>query len=101
MFSLAYFSAFVFGSLKTESKGGEVTKMEHILLPTVIIAVVEFMKRLKESDWYGAGIILAAGIIGALVGQSHLEGLDLVTGIVSGLSAAGIVKTAQAIGGDK
>ena len=62
-----------------------------------IIAVVEFLKRIKGEDYKGAGIIVLAGVVGALAGFLGIANLDIMTGIVAGLDAVGIHTTAQAV----
>ena len=68
------------------------------LLPTAIIAVTEVVKRVKAKEYESAATIVIAAVVGAVAGFIGISGLSLETGILAGLEAAGIVKTAQVAG---
>lgn len=73
--------------------------MEHAFVIVAVVALTELAKRLKAGDWVAAVTIVGAAIIGALAGFFHVEGLDVVSGIVAGLGAAGSVTLAGRFSG--
>lgn len=72
--------------------------MDLVLIP-VIIAVVEFLRRVKVSDWFAAITIAVSGGIGLLLGLLGAPGVtDGWTGLVAGLAASGFVTAASRLG---
>lgn len=71
--------------------------MEYLLVTSMIVGVTELVKRLFDSDYRGAVIILSAAIVGGISGFFGVEGLNVVTGVVTGLAAAGAVTVAQKV----
>ena len=71
-----------------------------ILITTLIVAVTQLTKAIREKNWEAVVTILSAGIIGALVGVLHVAGIDPVAGLLYGLAAVGIVTVAQKAGGN-
>lgn len=68
--------------------------MDLVLIPAVVGAV-EFLRRVQLKDWFAAGTILVAAVIGTLLGVLHAPGVaDAWAGLVGGLAASGIVKVA-------
>lgn len=72
--------------------------MQSVLLATSIAAVTEFLKRLNDHDYRGAVIIAVAALLGLLAGAFNLEGLTVVTGLVTGLGIAGVHTIAKQVG---
>lgn len=72
-----------------------------ILITTLIVAVTQLTKAVREKNWEAVVTILSAGVIGFLVGALHLLGSDPVSGILTGLAAVGVVTVAQKVGGIK
>lgn len=72
--------------------------MESLFLVTAVAGVVELLRRLQVRDYFAAITIVAAAGVGALAGVFNVEGLDVATGIVTGLSASGIVTVASKVG---
>ena len=72
--------------------------MDSVLIGTAIIAVTEALKRAIPSI-SGIITIIVAGVLGLLTGLVGLGGLNWVSGIIVGLSAAGGVKVATSFSG--
>lgn len=72
--------------------------MESVLLATSVAAVTEFLKRINDKEYRGALIIAVAGAIGAVAGLLSFQGLDLTTGVLTGLGVAGIHTIAKQVG---
>lgn len=72
--------------------------MESLFVVTAVAGVVEFLRRLQVRDYFAAVTIAVAAAIGALAGLADIEGLDVATGIVAGLSASGLVTIASKVG---
>lgn len=72
--------------------------MEYILVTAMVVGVVELIRRIEQKDWYAALTILASAVVGALCGVFSVEGITVVTGIVVGLAASGLVTVAKGIG---
>jgi len=65
------------------------------LLSTLAIpAVVKLYELLNKKEWASAFKIVLAVLSGALAGFFGVAGLDIMTGIVAGLAASGIVTVA-------
>ena len=71
--------------------------MEYVLVTAMAVGAVEFIKRLFDRDFRAAIIILVSALVGGLSGFLGIEGLNVVTGIVVGLAASGIVTVAQKV----
>lgn len=71
--------------------------MSQAEIGALIIAVTEGLKR-TFPQISGTITIILAGVLGLVAGLVGLAGLDWATGIVVGLAAAGVVKTASVIG---
>ena len=69
-----------------------------VLIPTAIIALTEIVKRVRAKEYESAATIVIAAVVGAAAGFLNISGLIVETGILAGLGAAGIVKTAQVAG---
>ena len=67
-------------------------------LTLAVIAIVKIFTEINQKDWAGAVKIVLAGLVGTAAGYFGLEGLDIWTGLASGLGAAGIVATASFAG---
>lgn len=72
---------------------------ESLFVSTVVIAIVDFLKRLKVKDYIGSSTIVLAAIVGGLAGYFGIEHLTIVSGLLAGLAAVGIVTTAKTISG--
>ena len=72
------------------------------LIVLAVIGLTEFAKRLEAKDWKGAGIIVAAAVIGALVAvfddELGVQALTVAQGVEVGLGAVGIHTAARQIG---
>lgn len=71
--------------------------MQAIVLMGSVSAGIELVKKALDKDWSTVATIVAAGVIGALVGTFYC-GLQIPEGIVYGLSATGLFNLAQNIG---
>lgn len=72
---------------------------QSVLVTTLVIAVVELIRRVGEKDWKGVATIVCTAIVGALAGFFGLDSLTVESGLIAGLAAAGIVRVAQAVSG--
>lgn len=72
-----------------------------LFIGTVIVAVVQFLKELWPDKVNGAVSIVVAALIGLLVAlvdrEIGVENLSIAEGILTGLSAAGVVAVAKKI----
>lgn len=70
---------------------------------TVALAIVAIVQRVKESYPAVNGLMtmLLAMALGAVAGYFHLEGLDLASGVMTGIGAVGGVTVAQKFGGSR
>lgn len=71
--------------------------MESVFVIAAVVGATEFIKRAYLRDVVAAATILSAAVIGILAGVLGIEGLTLQTGLVAGLSAAGVYKVATKI----
>lgn len=78
------------------AKKGVVKKMDQATSVAVVIAIVETVKRYVPTLTGGLTVLLAAGV-GAVLGYLGVNGLDLVSGIVAGLTAVGVHTTVSAV----
>lgn len=72
--------------------------MESLFVITAVAGVVELLRRLQLKDYFAAVTIAVAAGVGALAGAFGVEGLDVASGIVVGLSASGLVTIASRVG---
>jgi len=72
--------------------------MTAIEIGAVIVAVTEAIKR-TFPQVNGTITIIVAGLLGLIAGLAGLAGLNWAEGLVVGLSAAGVIKTAYAVSG--
>ena len=75
--------------------------MDSVFVATAVIAVTELLKRVEVKDYRGAVVIVVAALIGLFAGVFAIDGLTPVGGVLAGLSAAGIMRLGQAVGGLK
>lgn len=67
-----------------------------VLLTGFVVGIVECIKALFDKDWRSAAIIAGSAVAGGVV--SFPLAIPLVTGIVGGFAAAGVVTLAQNLG---
>ncbi len=72
--------------------------MISVSVSAAIIAVTEAIKRTVPSV-NGIVTIIVAGVLGILAGLAKIDGLDWLSGLVTGLTAVGVIKTASVIAG--
>lgn len=65
--------------------------MDNIFLSISIIAVVKLVDLIKDKNYASALKIVLAGLIGGVCGYFKVQGLDVVTGIQTGLMASGLI----------
>lgn len=70
--------------------------MDQATSVAVVIAVVELVRRYVPAVTGGLTVLLAAGV-GAILGYLGVNGLDLVSGVVVGLTAVGVHTTVSAV----
>lgn len=75
-----------------------ITGVEAILLIGGVMGFVELIKKLFEKDWRSAIIIFGSGLVGGLLSLFPEMSFSVLTGIVGGLTASGIIKISQDIG---
>lgn len=68
------------------------------LLTTMVIGATEFVKRLFDRDFRTAMIIAVAALVGGIAGVSLFDGVGFALGVVTGLSASGIITGLQKFG---
>lgn len=71
--------------------------MEYILVTTMVIGIVELVKKAFDRDFRSVCIIIAATLVGALCGYFGIEGITVPVGIALGLGASGVVTLAKKI----
>lgn len=69
--------------------------MENIFLSISIIAVIKLVDLIKDKNYASALKIVLAAIVGAICGYYRIQGLDVTTGIQTGLMASGLVTGIQ------
>lgn len=62
---------------------------QYVLLGAVVAGVTEMLNRIRARDYWVAGTVGTAAIIGGLFGLFGVEGLNLVTGIAAGFGVSG------------
>jgi len=71
----------------------------NVLLVATIAGITELQKRIRAKDWDVAFTIAFAAIVGALFGYNNYAGIpDVVTGIVAGFGASGVVTVVGSFG---
>lgn len=65
--------------------------MEFLLVTSMVVGIVEFVKRVFDADYKAATIIACAALTGAMAGVFGVEGIDVATGLVVGLAGSGLV----------
>lgn len=72
-----------------------ITGVEALLLVGGVMGFIELIKKLFEKDWKAAVIIFGSGLVGGLLSLFPEMSFSFLTGIVGGLTASGIIKTAK------
>lgn len=72
--------------------------MESVFIATAIVALNEFVKRVRAKDYEGIVTIVSAVLIGVLAGVLHIEGLNVLNGVYIALAAVGIHTVAKQVG---
>lgn len=65
--------------------------MDTLFVPLVVVAVVKLVDLIFDKDYRSSLKIVLAGVVGALVGIFHVQGMSIPEGIQAGLSASGLV----------
>lgn len=73
--------------------------MQSTFIVGAVIGFTQLVKSAFDRDYRTVTIIVGAATIGALAGFFAVEGVDIPTGIVLGLTASGVVTLSQAAGG--
>lgn len=81
-----------------ESLDGQTVAVAIGLLTTMVIGATELVKSLFDRNYRAAVTIAVAALVGGLAGELLFEQIGLALGIVSGLSASGIITGVQKIG---
>lgn len=68
-----------------------------LILGLLVVATIKFVDELFKKDFIGATKIVAAGIVGALVGLG-IDGLTVLAGITYGLAASGLITAVSLVG---
>lgn len=72
--------------------------MEYLIVVTLVVAVVEAIKKGYERDFRTVAIIVGAALVGGICGFFHVQGLvDVFAGIAVGLAASGVVTVANKV----
>jgi hypothetical protein len=69
-----------------------------VLLTALVIGSTELVKALFDRNYRTAALIAVSAVVGAIGGWLLLPQIGLVLGIVTGLSASGVVTGLQKIG---
>jgi len=72
--------------------------MPSVQVSAAIIAVTEAIKRVFPQV-SGIVTIIVAAVLGVLAGLAKIDGLDWLSGLITGLVAVGVIKTATSIAG--
>lgn len=67
-----------------------------LLLVGFVMGFVELAKALFDKEWRKAIVIAVAGVAGGVV--APFIGVSIITGIVGGLAASGVITLAQNLG---
>jgi len=65
--------------------------MDNIFLSISIIAVVKLVDLIKDKNYASALKIMLAAVVGGVCGYFKVQGLDVITGIQTGLMASGLI----------
>lgn len=71
----------------------QIDPISAVAIVAMVVAVVEFMKKLFKKEWQGAAYIFASGVVGVLGGL--LLGTNLIYAGILGFAASGVYKLAQ------
>ena len=71
----------------------QIDPVSAVAIVAMVVAVVEFMKKLFKKEWQGAAYIFASGAVGVLGGL--LLGTNLIYAGILGFAASGVYKLAQ------
>lgn len=74
----------------------QIDPVSAVAIVAMVVAVVEFMKKLFKKEWQGAVYIFAAGTVGALAGL--MLGTNIIYSGILGLAASGVYKLANVFG---
>lgn len=69
----------------------ESLNVQYIFLSVSIVAVVRLVDLIKDKNYASALKIVLAAVVGGICGYFGIQGLDVVTGIQTGLTASGLV----------
>lgn len=67
-----------------------------LVLGSVIVGVTELISRLRAKDYWVAGTIVCAAVVGAVLALYYKA--DAVDGLVAGFSASGALKALGSVG---
>jgi uncharacterized membrane protein len=70
---------------------------ESIFVVLVVVAVTQLIKFVRAKDWDSVITIVSAAIVGAVAGLAEIDGLTVVTGLMAGLTASGLVTVAEKV----
>lgn len=68
------------------------------LLTTMVIGATEFVRRLFDRDFRAAAIIFVSAMVGGVSGVVLFDGVGFALGLVTGLSASGVITGLQKFG---
>lgn len=72
---------------------------QYVLLGAVIAGVTELISRVRAKDWWVAGTIVTAAVVGGLFGYfNYYPDLDTVEGISAGFGLSGALSAVGMIG---
>ena len=71
----------------------QIDPISAVAIVAMVVAVVEFMKKLFKKEWQGAAYIFASGAVGVIGGL--LLGTNLIYAGILGFAASGVYKLAQ------
>lgn len=69
--------------------------MQSLFLSISIVAVVKLVDLIKDKNYASALKIVLAAFVGGLCGYFKIQGLDVITGITTGLTASGLVTSIE------
>ena len=79
--------------MELEQIFSQIDPVSAVAIVAMVVAVVEFMKKLFKKEWQGAAYIFASGAVGVLGGL--LLGTNLIYAGILGFAASGVYKLAQ------
>lgn len=71
--------------------------MENTFIVGAVIGFVQLVKSAFDRDYRSVIIITGSAVIGGLAGLLSIQGVDVSTGIILGLSASGAITGLQEI----